>query len=91
MKDKICCLCQKPIGPSEEFRETFVRLQYYYYHLECSSKLPKCLEWRIGRVIKAQLLRDKDYGYRRIAKQIHVSKSTVHRLFKILSELRTLN
>lgn len=81
MKNKICCLCGKEIFPLSlcHVREAFGKK--WFYHDDCKyKKVPKIWQEKIPQYLKALELRAKGYGYRRIAKEIGIPKSTLHRM-----------
>ena len=93
MKEEICCLCQKEITEPYFSHPAIVYFppnewKTFHYHHECSNKLPKIFRERVEEIIMAEHLRNQGYGYRKIAKKILTSKSTVFRIFNLLSQLR---
>jgi DNA invertase Pin-like site-specific DNA recombinase len=78
---KICCLCGTEIDvlSGRGVQETFGKK--WFYHLTCKyRKVPEVWQDKIPQYLKALELRAKGYGYRRIAKEIGIPKSTLHRM-----------
>lgn len=94
MKDKICCLCHKSITEPHSYQTVYVSLksghwQVFPYHIECNNKLPKCLGYTAEKAIRAEYYKKElNFSIRKIADVIGTSKSTLHRMFKVISQLR---
>lgn len=78
MKNKICCLCGEKVSLFGHVEEAFGK--QWFYHDVCKYKVPKPWQNKIPQYLKALELRAKGYGYRRIAKEIGIPKSTLHRM-----------
>jgi len=80
MENKICCLCGEEVSLfGFDVQEAFGKK--WFYHLACKyRRIPEIWQDKIPQYLKALELRAKGYGYRRIAKEIGIPKSTLHRM-----------
>ena len=81
MENKICCLCGEEIHVLDFVHVEEAFGKQWFYHDSCKyKKVPKPWRKKIPQYLKALELRAKGYGYRRIAKEIGIPKSTLHRM-----------
>lgn len=76
---KICCLCGEENFLFPHVQEAFGKK--CFFHDGCKyKKVPKVWHDKIPQYLKALELKAKGYGYRKIAKEIGIPKSTLHRM-----------